>query len=401
MHDKKDGLGHPKALVGVLLCMCLWFLCYHSLAGGTLLQPNAFDSYLLQTQNWLAGSVQIKDGGNYPWLELATYQGQYYLSFPPVPSVLLIPWALVFGATVPANFVISLYSIATAIGVYWWFKQLQNTPQECAFWTLLVVMGSNFLDISSDGGVWLQAQVLNLCFAVWGLVCYRAGRKAAGFALLALAVGCRPFTAFLAVLLFVPAAVRAIRARQFGYLAKISAAPVFIAAVLGWYNWVRFGNPFEFGHRYLPEFLRVANGQFSLAYLVPNLVNLVKPVTLSSTLQLQFPLFNGFCFFVGNPLFAYWFYQIGKQVVRRQVTLHGGVILLVWFANVVALCLHRTMGGWQFGTRYLVDTFPYVMLWQATKKDNDALGAGAWTLCGCGVLFNLYGSVQLLLAERA
>ena len=34
------------------------------------------------------------------------------------------------------------------------------------------------------------------------------------------------------------------------------------------YNLARFGNPLEFGHNYLPEFTRAADGQFSFAYQI-------------------------------------------------------------------------------------------------------------------------------------
>ena len=37
-------------------------------------------------------------------------------------------------------------------------------------------------------------------------------------------------------------------------------------------NDARFGNPFEFGHNYLPEFQRAEKGQFSLEYLEQKLV---------------------------------------------------------------------------------------------------------------------------------
>ena len=45
---------------------------------------NSYNSYLLQTLSWLEGRLDL--GQNYEWLELAIYNGKYFVSFPPFPS---------------------------------------------------------------------------------------------------------------------------------------------------------------------------------------------------------------------------------------------------------------------------------------------------------------------------
>ena len=41
-------------------------------------------------------------------------------------------------------------------------------------------------------------------------------------------------------------------------------------------NAARFGNPMEFGHNYLPEFVRAEKGQFSLSYAMGHLKQLLR-----------------------------------------------------------------------------------------------------------------------------
>ena len=53
---------HAQALAAALSLLALALVLYHSLAGGTLLSPNVYDSYLLQAQNWLEGRAYIQDG---------------------------------------------------------------------------------------------------------------------------------------------------------------------------------------------------------------------------------------------------------------------------------------------------------------------------------------------------
>ena len=61
----------------------LLFVLLHDLFGGTLLSSSPYNSYTLQALAWREGRVSL--GRDYPWLELAVYQGDYYVSFPPVP----------------------------------------------------------------------------------------------------------------------------------------------------------------------------------------------------------------------------------------------------------------------------------------------------------------------------
>ena len=114
--SSRPGAAHAAALAGLLGCLALALLCYHDLAGGTLLVHNDYDSYALQAENWLHGSLGIENGENYPWLELAIFEGRYYQSFPPVPAVFLLPWVAAAGsaAGVPSNLICGLFEIGRA-----------------------------------------------------------------------------------------------------------------------------------------------------------------------------------------------------------------------------------------------------------------------------------------------
>lgn len=80
--------------------MLLGYIFIHMLFGGTLLSYNCWDSYSLQAMSWLSGRLDM--GKNYEWLELAVYNGKYYLSFPPLPSVVMLPLVLLSARGRPA-----------------------------------------------------------------------------------------------------------------------------------------------------------------------------------------------------------------------------------------------------------------------------------------------------------
>ena len=64
---------HIAALGGIAACLALALLLYHSLAGGTLLAHNVYDSYSLQAENWLAGRNYMPTGSDTPgWNWLST-----------------------------------------------------------------------------------------------------------------------------------------------------------------------------------------------------------------------------------------------------------------------------------------------------------------------------------------
>lgn len=395
---------HAAALAGILFCLALALLLYHSLAGGTLLSHNDYDSYALQAENWLAGRNYIAGGENYPWLELAIYQGRYYHAFPPVPVLWMLPWVLAYGsaAAVPSNLAMALLALLCACGCYACCARAGLSPAAASCLTLFVSMGSNAFWLSTSGGVWFLAQMLGLCLALWGL--FFAQRTTAPSAALAslcmaLAVGCRPFYGLLLALWLVW------YARRFPAWKKLLPPllpAVLAAACMMGYNLARFGNPLEFGRSYLPEFVRSPEGQFSLTHLLQNLTNLLRPITLDGDLQLHFAIFNGFFFLAANPLFLLCLLRGISVTVRRDarnpalpLPTRGWVLALGVGITVLLLCLHRTLGGWQFGTRYLIDLFPWVILWFLARPRWQPR-AGAWTLCGAAVLFNLYGALYML-----
>lgn len=186
-----------------------------------------------------------------------------------------------------------------------------------------------------------------------------------------------------------------VRQKRFARLAAVAVLPLAVGLALAGYNLARFGSPFEFGHNYLPEFMREANGQFHFSYLLQNLKNLLRPVTLTSGLDLSFPLFNGFLPFVASPVFLVLAARLAQAAKKRELRLQDALLLAGLLANLLALCSHRTFGGWQFGARYTVDLFPWALLLLLRRSGSEPGGPPRF-LCAAGVLFNFYGAAYML-----
>lgn len=391
-----------KKLRGIdtgMLCipalMLLGYMFMHMLFGGTLLSYNCWDSYSLQAMSWLSGRLDM--GKNYEWLELAVYNGKYYLSFPPLPSVVMLPFVLLFGEKTPSNLVSALYGIFTAMIAYKILKKADMKRGGAVFFAIAYVWGSNMLWLSTSGGVWFLAQGLNMLLLTACVYFAQQKMQMAAYAMVALAVGCRPFS----VCMFLPLMAyfymvdkdrpRADRIR--GQIRSL-IIPAFIALCYMLYNYVRFGNVLEFGHNYLPEFTESEKGQFSLSYILPNLYNLLlRPVTLRADLTLEYPLFDGFMFYIANPMFLIWFAAVVKDVRQKKLDAVRLCIVIAVLIELLLLCAHKTLGGWQFGARYTVDMLPMALMYLLLKKDEP--GGILAFIMAAGMMFNLYGALAM------
>ena len=391
-----------KKLRGIdigMLCipalMLLGYIFIHMLFGGTLLSYNCWDSYSLQAMSWLSGRLDM--GKNYEWLELAVYNGKYYLSFPPLPSVVMLPFVLLFGEKTPSNLVSALYGIFTAMIAYKILKKAGMKRGGAVFFAIAYVWGSNMLWLSTSGGVWFLAQGLNMLLLTACVYFAQQKMRVAAYAMAALAVGCRPFSVCMLLPLmayFYTADKDRPMADRIGGQIRSLIIPVFIALCYMLYNYVRFGNVLEFGHNYLPEFTESEKGQFSLSYILPNLYNLLlRPVTLRADLTLEYPLFDGFMFYIANPMFLIWFAAVVKDVLQKRLDAVRLCIVIAVLIELLLLCAHKTLGGWQFGARYTVDMLPMALMYLLLKKDEPG-GISAFIMAA-GMMFNLYGALAM------
>ena len=332
---------------------------------------NSYNSFALQADSWLNGRLDL--GMDYEWLELAIFDGKYFVSFPPFPSYILLPFAVFCGANTPDNII---NPIATVIGAIYAYKLclkvLGNEKNSLAFlFTMILYLGSNTMFFIANGWVWFMAQ--NFSFTLTIMAVYYAYKACPGWSLFfwACAVGCRPFQIlYFPVLLILMISTWNKNEHYFKVVKNIKSdwykgIPCFLVALSYFIlNYARFGSIFEFGHNYLPEFTRTETGQFNLAYLKGNLANMFRlPERIEETGKMNFFTYDGVAFWLVNPIIVLFVIVIIYKLVksRDKKLAMGLTILALLMIHVVVLCLHRTLGGWHFGNRYTCDTLPIVL----------------------------------------
>lgn len=364
-------------------------------------RQNFYNSYVLQACAWLEGRLDL--GQDRPWLELAIYQDRYYVSFPPFPSYVMLPFAAVWGEQTPDGWIalaVTLIGIGYALLLY---REAGGSMRHAAFWVLFLYLGTGYLFIGMNGYVWFIAQTMCFTLSLASLWYALRGRGGISLTLWACAVGCRPM-----VVVYFPLLAYILwkdweRTHPDGSLWRLilarwywAAGPCVLAASYMTLNLLRFGNPLEFGHNYLPEFVRAEHGQFSLTYFAENLRNLLRLPEIEGD-KLVFPRANGVAFWLVDPLFivagAAWGWETFKK--RSTSPVICVMIPVMTLAYVGILCCHRTLGGWQFGDRYLLDVLPYLFfgmtLWMPR---GDRFVRLCMPLAVFGAALNVVGTVM-------
>lgn len=327
-----------------------------------------YNSYILQAQAWLQGRLDL--GQNYPHLELAINNSKYYVSFPPFPSYLMLPFVLV-GWTGCDGFIAVASSIAGAIYAFKILERFNVNQERAILFSLLITIGSNWLFTAQNAWVWFIAQ--NMSFTLTLMAFYYALRYKAGVSLLcwACAVGCRPFQIiYIAIILYILYTEHKKRFSNDKLTDIIKKkwtcfVPMMIIALSYMLlNYARFGNPLEFGHNLLPEHVRSQNGQFDLSYILKNFPTLFTIPEVGQNGKWEYSGFGDISIFLVSPIFiSYVVYVIYSFVKKNNKnTVFTILCLVVIVMHLIALSAHVNLGGSQFGNRYTNDVLPVVLL---------------------------------------
>lgn len=398
--DKKIEQKHQYINIAVLcLSVVMVFIVAWTFTGKWPWVISPYNSYMLQAKAWLEGRLDL--GQNYPHLELAIFNDRYFVSFPPFPSLLMLPFALINYDT--ADGVIAMVAaLAAVVYAYKIMKFYEIDDGRAMFWSFFLTIGSNWLLTAQVAWVWFIAQ--NLAFTLSLMALYYSLKGKLGFSLAcwACSVGCRPFQfLYLPIILylFYSNCKQKNPEYKLGYIVKknlLSIIPMLIIALSYMaLNFARFGNPLEFGHNYLPEFTAAKLGQFNIGYMKENIAKLIRLPGIHLFDKWQYQQKNGFNLFLCSPIFISYIIYTVYGIIKKKTKL---LFVILIFASIIIelLCItaHRTMGADQFGNRYTNDVLPMAFLGLAVSipaaKNTEKLN---YLLFFWGFAVNLIGSV--------
>ncbi len=296
--------------------------------------------------------------------------GRFYCPYPPLPAVLLLPYVALFGPTINVATVCRLLSIINVllfdVAASRLHRLLQRPPWPVSTrigFVLLFAFGTAVWHNADMGGDWHLAHAAALCAMLLALI-ERVGRNRSWLlgGCIACAVMARP-TAGLTCLFF---AAPFLLPSRFRDLARLAAAPIAAAALLGWYNAARFGDAFDFGYeRMLLRGEGLASmqafGQFSLRYVPRNVFwfFLAPPWPKPGA---GFPWFGydprGLSLVIATPAALYALAALRQ--IRQSASVRAAAVSIA--VCLAPLLMYFNSGFWQFGHRFSMDYLPMLMI---------------------------------------
>jgi hypothetical protein len=320
-----------------------------------------------------------------PPYDLTLFGERWYVSFPPLPALLMLPLVAIWGLSV-SDIAFGVVAGAVTVGLFYLvmlrLRERRGVPKHTSplWFCLLLGLGTTLWPSATLGSVWFTAHVVAVaCLCLYLLEVLGRNRPVwagvwLGLGFLARAPVLLAFPLALIVHVYEgrPASMRQ-RARDlltFGGRVMAGTAP-WLLGQMG-YNWLRFGHLMEFGYQWMnsPETLLARQstwGQFSLHFLPENLYTmLIRPPLLSCCPPRVAPDPWGMGLLLSTPALICSLGTLHRESLQRPLVigLWSSVVLVA-----VPSLLYFNTGSFQFGYRFALDWLPLGVLLAALGAD--------------------------------
>ena len=377
----------------------IFIAIYGLTAGVSLGRHSLAPHFVYLAESFLHGHLDLLHVPDPPY-DLTLFAGRWYVSFPPLPALLMLPLVAICGLAV-SDVAFSVVLGAANVSLFYAVLSRLGTwnPRFKTWLCVLLGLGTPLWYCAALGSVWYTAHVAAVtCLCLYALEVTGRNRPLPaglwlGLGFLARAPVLFAFPLSLVIGLRQARDVRYRAHRLFSFV--LGTVPALLGQAA--YNWARFGDPLEFGYHWMnspgPLLERqVTWGQFSLHFLPENLYTmLIRPPLLSLTpFHVEPDPWGMGLLFTCPALLALGFTETRfflKNLVSSPLRL--GLWLSIALVQVPSLLYFNT-GSYQFGYRFALDWLPLGVMLAALGAD----GRLRWrdkALVGGGVLIHLWG----------
>jgi hypothetical protein len=413
---------------------------YGAMLGDRALRPSEDNHFVHLARSYMQGQLGVVDNvppgtndwacydtldhgpcppGRYRFAAADAERYRWYVSFPPLPAVVILPVVAVMDLDTPDRLVWAilaglgpalLYVLLRALGES---GRSTRTARENVALSLLFAFGTVFFFTAVQGTVWFAAHVVAVPLIVlYVMLSLDARRPLLAGLVLGLAFMTRPSTLYLAPF-FLIEALRVARAadaplvppdgsplgkvtiflRGIAWSAVVRRLAIFGAPVVAvglvamWMNDARFEDPLEFGHEFLS--IRWSGriekwGLFNFHYFAKNLAVFTSAFPwLSAEAPYVKVSRHGLALWITTPALLWTLWP--KKVDTTMVGLYAAAAVVC----VLNLCYQNS--GWiQFGYRFALDYMPVLFVLVALGARRFGLGFWALALFALGV--NAFGA---------
>jgi len=345
-----------------------------------------YDHFIRLSRSFLNGKYYITE--NPTWLSelIPASNGTFYIAYPPMPAIILSPIILIFGSLFEQQYLAHILGALTVFFTYKISLKIKNDIKIAVWSTVLVSFGTIIWYLSSVGSSWYLAQVSSFFFLMAALNESLAKKRPFLVGLLLGASYLSRLTTILSFPLFL-------------YLVKGKKKKNIIIFFLGilpflafnfGYNYLRFGTIFDKGYILIPGVLNeiwYQKGLFNLSYIPRHLrVIFASFPIIQNKFPYIIPSWMGLSIWITTPAFIYSLFSNIKEKIVKLSWIIITLISLVIFS-------HGTTGFTQFGYRFAVDFYPFLIFLTIKGASKNTLKWHHLVLLIISVIVNLWGVI--------
>ncbi len=307
--------------------------------------------------------------------QIASRSSIRYVSFPPFPAVLMAPFVAIWGLAFNDVLFNGLWAGLNPMLLFLLLRHLRTrglssrTQIDDLWLTAMFGVGSVYYFCSVVGQVWFTAQIVAVSLSL-GFVWASLGGRRPMLAGLFVALGFATRPPWLVIPLFFAEVIRAnggwiaLRTREgrraVGKATLAFSAPIAVVGfILAMLNVARFGNPFEFGHKFLAvqwQERMFRFGLFNYHFLSRNLAAalILLPRVMTHAPYVKISQ-HGMSLLVTSPNLAYTVLPQAPSSLRRA-------LWLTILTTALPSLLYHSSGYVQFGYRYSLDYLVFFMV---------------------------------------
>jgi hypothetical protein len=352
------------------------------------LEPIVEDQHhIFLAKSLLNGNLHISYRKGYG--DLAVFNNHYFLMWPPLPSVLLMPAVLFFGDNFN-QFWLTFFSVVVSFFLaYKITRQLKLSEGHALIATIFLFFGTVYLHLFLLGFSSYLGQIVGTMFVLAALNEYFSKKRWLAMGILVALAFLSRFTLIFASLFFILSIFKQksidLKKQLIYFISPIVLAVLIVMS----YNFARFSSIWETGQKYGLDPVVGPSGVFSLAYLPNNVYHFLfmgPEMLFENGATPQFPYLQADLLGLGilfvSPLLLLIFSKKEKRSYTPALWLTSLVIMLpsLFFYN---------SGGAQFGYRYFLDALPFIyILLLLSLKQQRPWPTSIYILIFYSILFN-------------
>ncbi len=312
-----------------------------------------YDYFARLADAFLKGKYWIEE--NPPWLsELIPKDGRFYIVHPPMPTLLLLPFRVIFGGIFQQQFLAHIVGSLIAVLVYRISLKIKN-DQKLALWSSIMIgTGSIIWYMSSVGSSWYLGQTTACLFLLLAIEKLLENKNTL---LMGVFIGAA-YLSRVHTIISLPFFLFNLKEKELKNILKIflGIMPFFVFNSI--YNYVRFGTILDKGYALIPNIFEEPWYQKGLVHpaYIPSHIKIILFGMPKIIEQFPYiiPSWNGLAIWITTPGFILSLFAPIKKKLVKLAWLAVSLISLVIFS-------HGSTGFTQFGYRFAVDFYPFLI----------------------------------------